>query len=190
MVRTALLTLAVIAVASLFLALRPVPNPPIPPRGVTLENVQLTLYPEEDRDARWEFKAGQVEQDPSSREAQVTGLEAGKRFVKDKLELRMYAPSVTIDRFDNLTTPHARVEILKGCYNVQLGKEGELNKVLIDQRTGFKAPLVSMASPTIKVEATNFESDFAIESPSWNVKHESFTTGGQKPPCTIEGGTN
>lgn len=190
MVRTALITLAVIALASLFLALRPVPNPPVPPRGVTLSNVQLTLYPEEDKEARWEFKAGQVEQDPSSREAQVTALEAGQRYVKGKLELRMYAPSVTIDRFDNLSAPHARVEILKGCYNVQLGQEGQTNRVLIDQRSGFKAPSVSMKSPTIQVEATNFESDFAIESPSWNVKRESFTTGGQKPPCTIEGGTN
>lgn len=188
MVRTALLALAVIVALSVFLVTRPVPPAPTPPKGVRLENVRLTLYPEQDPKARWEFAAAQVEQDPGTREAKVSGLQTGKRYVENTLDLRLFAPTVTIDRQDNLRVPYAKVEILKGCYNVQLGAEGQ-TPVNIDQREGFKAPSVLIKSPTISVDGVNFASDFGIKNPSWNVRKETFTTGGEPKPCLIEGGT-
>ncbi|MBF6596462.1 MAG: hypothetical protein IVW51_18705 [Thermaceae bacterium] len=188
MVRTALIALAVIVALSVFLVTRPVPPAPTPPKGVRLENVRLTLYPEQDPKARWEFAAAQVEQDPATRESKVTGLQTGQRYVGNTLDLRLYAPSVVIDRQDNMRVPYAKVEILKGCYNVQLGAEGQF-PVIIDQRQGFKAPTVLITSPTISVDGVNFISDFGITNPSWNVRKETFTTGGQPKPCTIQGGS-
>ncbi|MCX7601257.1 MAG: hypothetical protein N2Z75_04870 [Meiothermus sp.] len=187
MVRPALVALGVIVLLSLFLVSRPIPTPAAPNRGVKLENVRLTLYPEQDPKARWEFAALQVEQDPGTREAKVTGLQSGRRFVEDRLDMRLFAPEVTIDRADNLRLPYARVEILKGCYTVNLGQPGEM-PVTIDQREGFRAPTVLITAPSLEVRGKDFKSDFGIENPSWRDPIEKFISGGEQPPCPIEGG--
>lgn len=189
MVRSALIALVTIVVFSVFLSTRPIPSPAIPNRGVKLENVQLTLYPEQDPKARWEFRASQVEQDPGTREAKVTGLQSGRRYVEDRLDMRLAAPEVVIDRSDNLRVPYARVEILKGCYTVDLGKPGEA-PVTIDQREGFRAPSVHITAPSLEVRGKDFRSDFAIENPSWRDPIEKFISGGEQPPCPIEGGSS
>jgi hypothetical protein len=36
----------------------------------------------------------------------------------------------------------------------------------------------------------DFRSDFAIENPSWRDPVEKFISGGQRPPCAIEGGSS
>jgi hypothetical protein len=185
--RPALILLAVIVVLAVVLTSRPVPLPPTPSRGVVLQNVRLDLYPEQDPEATWKFEAGQVEQDPGSREARVSGLKGGERYVGAKLDLRLKAPSVIIDRADNLRLPYATVEILEGCYRLELGKPGE-GEVLVDQRSGFSAPSIHLTAPGIEVFGRNFRSDFGMQSPTWNIQKESAQTGGELPPCEIEGG--
>ncbi|RMH55590.1 MAG: hypothetical protein D6684_07110 [Deinococcus-Thermus bacterium] len=189
MVRAAVAALVAVLLLSLYLASRPLPTPAVPERGVRLEDVRLTLYPEQDPQSRWEFAARQVEQDPSTREARVIGLESGRRFVEERLDLRLYAPEVTIDRSDNLRLPYARVEILKGCYTVHLGSPGE-PPVVIDQREGFRAPSVHITAPSLEVRGKDFKSDFGIENPSWRDPVERFISGGEQPPCPIEGGSS
>lgn len=189
MVRTALVALVAIVLLSVFLVTRPIPSPATPNRGVRLERVQLTLYPEQDPKARWEFSAAQVDQDPSTREAKVTGLQSGERYVEGRLDMRLFAPEVVIDRVDNLRLPYAKVEILKGCYTVNLGKPGEM-LVTIDQREGFRAPSVYITAPSLEVQGKDFRSDFGIENPSWRDPIEKFISGGEQPPCPIEGGSS
>ncbi|AWR86537.1 hypothetical protein [Meiothermus taiwanensis] len=189
MVRAAIVALVTIALLSVFLVTRPIPSPATPNRGVRLEQVQLTLYPEQDPKARWEFSAAQVDQDPSTREAKVTGLQSGERYVEGRLDMRLFAPEVVIDRVDNLRLPYAKVEILKGCYTVNLGKPGEM-PVTIDQREGFRAPSVYITAPSLEVQGKDFKSDFGIENPSWRDPIEKFISGGEQPPCPIEGGSS
>ncbi|RDI95794.1 hypothetical protein DV704_05855 [Meiothermus sp. QL-1] len=188
MVRAAVAALAAIVLLSLYLTHRPLPTPQAPSQGVRLENVALTLYPEQDPKARWEFEAERVEQDPATREARVSGLRSGQRFVEGKLDLRLYAPEVTIDRADNLRLPYARVEILKGCYTVHLGQMGE-PPVIIDQREGFRAPSVYITAPSLEVRGKDFKSDFGIENPSWRDPIEKFFSG-REQPCPIQGGSS
>lgn len=189
MLRTALIALTVLIALSVFLVSRPVPTPPVPSRGVTLENVRLTLYPEQDPKARWEFRADSVTQDPGTRESQVTGIRSGQRFVEGKLDMRLSAPSVTIDRQDNMRMPSATAEILKGCYTVELGADGG-RMVEIDQREGFRAATVRIDSPSYKATGKEFKSDFGIENPSWRSPDETFISGGETPPCKIPGGSS
>ena len=189
MLRPALIALVVLVGLSVFLVNRPVPTPPTPSRGVTLENVRLTLYPEQDPKARWEFTAAQVVQDPGTREAEVSGIKSGERFVEGKLDMRLIAPSVTIDRQDNMRMPTATAEILKGCYKVQLGGDGS-KTVEIDQREGFRAATVNIDSPSYKATGKEFKSDFGIENPSWRAPDETFISGGVTPPCPIKGGSS
>jgi len=178
-----------VGILSLFLVNRPVPTLATPNRGVKLENVRLTLYPEQDPQARWEFSATQVEQNPGTREAIITGLQSGQRFVANRLDMRLSAPEVFIDRIDNLRLPYATVEILKGCYTVKLGGPGEM-PVTIDQREGFRAPRVFISAPSLEVQGREFKSDFGIENPSWRDPIEKFISGGEQPPCLIEGGSS
>ncbi len=189
MVRYALIVLGLVLGLSVFFATRPVPKPPVPPQGVSLENVSLTLYPEQDPKAKWCFRAREVLQDPSSRESKVTGLEEGARYVGDRLDLRLLAPEVTIDRNDNLRAPYATAEILKGCLKVELGQPGS-PPVSIDQRGGFAAPTVQISSPTYRASGVNFTSDFSIEKIRWENPAWKFYDypEGQTPPCTIQGG--
>ncbi|PZA07905.1 MULTISPECIES: hypothetical protein [unclassified Meiothermus] len=189
MVRYALIVLGVVLGLSVFFATRPVPKPPIPPQGVHLENVSLTLYPEQDPQAKWRFRAKEVVQDPGSRESKVTGLEEAARYVGNRLDLRLSAPEVTIDRNDNLRAPYATVEILKGCLKVELGEPGG-PPVSIDQRSGFAAPRVRISSPTYSASGVNFTSDFAIEQIRWGDPAWKFYDypPGQTPPCTIKDG--
>ncbi|MBI5811492.1 MAG: hypothetical protein ACOYW9_04205 [Deinococcota bacterium] len=189
MVRYALIVLGLVLGLSVFFATRPVPKPPVPPQGVRLENVSLVLYPEQDPEAKWRFRAKEVVQDPGSRESKVKGLEEGARYVGDKLDLRLHAPEVTIDRNDNLRAPYATAEILKGCLSVDLGAPGG-PPVSIDQRSGFAAPTVRISSPTYNASGVNFTSDFAIEHIRWGNPTWKFYDypEGQTPPCTIKGG--
>lgn len=189
MVRYALIVLGLVLGLSVFFATRPVPQPPVPPKGVSLENVSLVLYPEQDPQAKWRFQAKEVMQDPGNRESKVTGLEEGARYVGDKLDLRLSAPEVTIDRNDNLRAPYATAEILKGCLKVELGKPGN-PPVSIDQRAGFAAPTVRISSPTYSATGVNFTSDFAIEKIRWGDPAWKFYDypEGQTPPCPIQGG--
>lgn len=188
MVRPALFALAAIVLLSIVLVSRPIPAPPPPSRGVVLENVKLTLYPEQDPSAHWEFVAGRVEQDPSTREAKVTGLQTGQRFVQTRLDMRLSAPEVTIDRIDNMRVPYAKAEILKGCMIVELGKAG-LPAVTIDQRQGFDAPSVSIESPKMIGTAKGFKSDFQIENIESPAPDFSFLPKEEKHPCKVVGGT-
>ncbi len=180
------MALAVIIGLSAWLASRPIPAEKNPPRGVSLEGVRLTLYPEQDPEARWVFEAGRAEQDPATRQMEIQSMKSGARYLGNKLDLRLYASRVLIDSNDNITTPVARVEILKGCYTVELGEEGS-PPVYINQTSGFRAPAVHITSPTLEVKARNFVSDFAIKNPTWGDGKDTFRDGDPQP-CTITGG--
>jgi hypothetical protein len=144
----------------------------------------MTLYPAEDPKAHWVFTARQVLQNPATGSALIEGLEGGARYVGERLSLRLQAPSLQMDRLGNLTLPYAQVEILQGCFSVDLGGPGQA-PVRINQRQGFWAPTVDIHSPTIEVRAHDFTSDFAIESPSWSDGVDQWRS--VPLPCTIPG---
>jgi hypothetical protein len=188
-VRPALFALGAIVLLSFFLTSRPLPKPSSPDQGVTLEQVKLTLYPEQDREAQWEFAADKVRQNPSSREAVVSQLRSGERFVDNQLDLRLFAPEVVIDQNDNLRLPYTKIEILKGCYTVNLGQKDQM-PVIIDQREGFIAPSAKITSPTVRIVTKTFKSDFALTNPVLENGGDQATDylEGEPPPCTIPGG--
>lgn len=68
--------------------------------------------------------------------------------MEGRLDLRLFAPEVVVEPGDNLRAPYARVEILKGCYRLELSRPG-LGDVLIRQKEGFSAPWVRIEAPNL-----------------------------------------
>ena len=95
---------------------------------------------------------------------------------------------VVVEPGDNLRAPYARVEILKGCYRLELSRPG-LGDVLIRQKEGFSAPWVRIEAPNLRGEAERFRSDFALERIEAENPRFEFPAGGSFGPCQVEGGS-
>ncbi len=178
MVRAALyLLLALFAAAFWLTRAGPPPGPPAVGEG-TFEEVELFLYPKADPEARWRFFAREVRYDPRRRVARVEGLSEGARYVGKKLDLKLAAQAIEIDRYDNLRTPRAVVEIPSECWTLFLEGEGG-EPVRIDQARGFFAPRFRLEGPGVRVEGRGFRADFGLEEASWRSGREEWQTGGE-----------
>ena len=177
----ALLGLLLLLFASFVVTRRPLETPSRP-EGVWLYGVELTLYPKE-AGVEWRFKADILRQ--KGREVQVDRLKEAGRYVNGELDARLFAPEVQVDPMDDLRAPRARVEILKGCYLLEL--EGP---VLIRQKEGIYAPRVRIEAPNLRGEARAFHSDFALEKMEVLDPRFEFPTGGRFGPCRVEGGSS
>ena len=158
MARVSLIALGILILLGLVLSF--LPSSAKPPLGeVTLENVDLVLYPAADPNAKWTFKAGIVKYNPESRSSVASELSEGQRLVKGKLDLSLYTKTVTIDSNDNLQTQKATIYIPDGCYVLKLGQEGA-SQVQIDQNAGYRAPYIDLTSPNLSYTAQEFSASF------------------------------
>jgi len=94
-----------------------------------------------------------------------------------------------VEAGDNLRAPYARVEILKGCYRLELSAPGR-GEVLIRQKEGFVAPWVRIEAPNLRGEALDFRSDFALQRIEAASPRFEFPAGGAFGPCAVEGGSS
>lgn len=177
MVRLALGFLAALFLLAFWVTSLPVPELGAAPAGVRLQGVTLSLYPDQDPTAVWRFTADSVVQDPATREARISQLKQGARYLDGKLDLTLSAPEVTIDREDNLGVPYATIYIPSVCWTLELGGPGQL-AVQINQAQGYRAPTVKVTGPGIDIRARDLVSDFKLENPSWQVIRETYTTDG------------
>jgi len=177
-VRAALALLLALFAAAFWLTRASAPPPPPAVGEGTFEEVELLLFPKADPDARWRFYAREVRYDPKRRLARVEGLSEGARYVGEKLDLRLEAQAIEIDRYDNLKTPRAMVEIPAECWKLYLEGEGS-EPVRIDQARGFFAPRFRLEGPGVRVEGQGFRADFGLEEASWRSGREEWQTGGE-----------
>lgn len=148
--------------------------------GVTLQGVRFSLYPEQDRNAVWRFQARQVTIDPLKDQNTLGGLGKGERWVtlpgrSETLDLTLKADELVIDNSDNLTAKQAQMYVLDGCYTLNFRSSAE-KQVVIDQRSGYSAPSVSIASPSLNGEIDDFTSPFDL----------SNVQGTQRPGFTVQ----
>lgn len=183
MVRFLLPLLALFLVLLLF-SPRPSQAPEGGP-GVRLKGVEFLLFPEEEG-VEWRFTAQEMVEEGGV--FRIRGGLSGGRYVEGRLDLHLFAPEVVVEPGDNLRAPYARVEILKGCYRLELSRPG-LGDVLIRQKEGFSAPWVRIEAPNLRGEAERFRSDFALERIEAEGPRFEFPAGGTFGPCTVEGGS-
>ncbi|MFC0594974.1 hypothetical protein ACFFFP_02100 [Thermus composti] len=177
-----LLALLALALGAFFLRPR---EGALPQGGVRLYGVEFFLFPEEEG-VRWRFQAAEMVEVGGVYRLQ--GGLRGERYVAGRLDLRLFAPEVVVEPGDNLRAPYARVEILKGCYRLELSRTG-LGDVLIRQKEGFSAPWVRIEAPNLRGEAERFRSDFALERIEAENPRFEFPAGGSFGPCQVEGGS-
>ncbi|ADW22415.1 MULTISPECIES: hypothetical protein [Thermus] len=180
-----LLLLLVVVFGMVFWFLRPPPRP-LPTEGVRLKGVEFYLFPEEEG-VEWRFTAQEMVEEGGV--FRIQGGLKGERYVEDRLDLRLFAPEVAVEPGDNLRAPFARVEILKGCFRLQLSAPGR-GEVLIRQKEGFFAPWVRIEAPNLRGEAQGFRSDFGMERIEAESPRFEFPAGGTFGPCTVEGGSS
>jgi hypothetical protein len=156
--RVSLIALGILILVGLVLSFLP-SSAKTPLGEVTLENVDLVLYPAADPNAKWTFKAWIVKYSPESRSSVATELSEGKRLVKGKLDLSLYTKTVTIDSNDNLQTQRATIFIPKGCYVLKLGQDTG-QQVQIDQNAGYRAPYIDLNSPNLSLTGQEFTASF------------------------------
>ncbi len=148
--------------------------------GVTLRGVRFSLYPEQDQGAVWRFQARQVTIDPLKEENTLGGLGKGERWLRvpgrpETLDLTLKASELVIDNSDNLTARQAQMYVIDGCYTLNFRSRAG-TQVVINQRTGYSAPYVSIASPSLNGELDDFTSPFDL----------SNVQGTQRPGFTVQ----
>ncbi|GAB5602729.1 hypothetical protein FJNA_12540 [Thermus sp. FJN-A] len=180
------LLLALLLLASLGLFLRRAPEASGEPAGVRLRGVEFFLFPEEEG-VEWRFRAQEMVEEGGV--FRIRGGLMGERYAEGRLDLRLLAPEVAVEPGDNLRAPHARVEILKGCYRLELSAPGK-GEVLIRQKEGFIAPWVRIEAPNLRGEAQAFRADFALQHIEAEAPRFAFPAGGAFGPCTVEGGSS
>jgi hypothetical protein len=180
-----LLPLVLLLVLLLALLARPPKAPEARPE-VRLLGVEFTLFPKEEG-VEWRFQAEEMVEEKGL--FRIRGGLSGARYVKGRLDLRLFAPEVVVEAGDNLRAPYARVEILRGCYRLELSAPGR-GEVLIRQKEGFLAPWVRIEAPNLRGEALDFRSDFALERIEAGNPRFEFPAGGGFGPCTVEGGSS
>ena len=164
------LALLGILVFALVFALLPSGNAPRAQTGVTLQNVQLTLYPARDPEAVWQFRAAGVTNDPVSSTTELSRITDGQRLLRarnpdgsfsgaETLDATIAAPSLTINGQDDMVTPRADITLVKECADLSLDGT-PAQPVKIEQGYGFSAPHAKLDSPAIKGEIQDLRMDF------------------------------
>ena len=161
--------LGILAFALVF-ALLPSGNVAQAQTGVTLQGVQLSLYPARDPEAVWRFSARDVHNDPTTSVTNLTGLTGGERRLRERgpggqftgretLDATISAPRLSINAQDDLTTPEAELTLVRECATLDLSGTPE-QPVRIEQGQGFSAPRAQLDAPAMRGEALELRMDF------------------------------
>ncbi len=152
----ALLVLAVVV------ALLPEPSTLSAQSGVTLRGVQLRLYPAQDTQAEWRFRAPSISFDPVSSETNIERPEVGERIVNGKLDTTITTDRLIIDASDNLRTQRADLYVPSQCVTVKLTGTQE-KPIVIDQQSGFSAPKASIVYPDVTFAGGPVQASFDLK---------------------------
>lgn len=116
----------------------------IPDSTIKLSNTTLTLYPQEDPEAVWFFKAPTVTYDPGSRETTLFKVQDGKRTVNNETDFTLASEQVTIGSDDNMYGDKIFVRLIEEETDLDMqARDGRM--VLINQSEGqFEIPHVDI----------------------------------------------
>jgi hypothetical protein len=142
--RYAFLALTVVLGLLVVLSLLPQRRAVIPDSTIDLQNATVTLYPQQDQDAVWNFSSPTVEYNPETRDTTLYKVQDGKRVVDGKTDFTLESEQVTISSDDNLRGDRIVVKLLEEETTLDMQSKGD-RQVQINQASGeFEIPRVEM----------------------------------------------
>jgi hypothetical protein len=142
--RYAFLALTVVLGLLVVLSLLPQRRAVIPDSTIDLQNATVTLYPQQDQDAVWNFTSPTVEYNPDTRDTTLYKVQDGKRVVDGKTDFTLESEQVTITSDDNLRGDRIIVKLLEEETTLDMQSKND-RQVLINQAEGqFEIPYVDM----------------------------------------------
>ncbi|HKI59050.1 MAG TPA: hypothetical protein VKA00_07550 [Trueperaceae bacterium] len=178
MARLALFGLGVVVAALLIVALLPQHRRPAPSSTITLDNADVTLYPQADPQAVWTFQSPTVRFDPNLRQTTLLDIQNGKRVVNGKTDFTLASNEIIIDSNDNLRGQHITAHLLSQDVTLDMvARSGR--QVLINQQKGqFEVPRVTVTDPN--------DNNIVFEDMRIGFDFTTFQAGG---PGTVGYGT-
>ena len=173
MLRFAILAFSIFIVGLTVLSLLPEKEELTPDTTIKLQKTRLTLYPQADEEAIWEFEVGDVNYRPESREAELNSVDNGSRTVNEEVDFTLKSDQLVIDSADNIRGEALSIHLVDADWDLEMfAKEGR--QVLIDQNQGrFEAPIMHLLDDSDKSVMGNVSTKFDLTD---------FTDGG---PDTI-----
>lgn len=170
MFRLALLALGVTVALLVVLSLLPVRTRPVPGGTIVLSGAQVTLYPQADPEAVWNFAAERVDYQPDSGETVLRAIGDAARTVDGEVDFTLASERITIDAQENLRGEQIEVYIPDADWTLDMRDEPG-TPVLIDQQQGrFSAPFLDISGPNVASSAQDAGMDFDLKN---------FVSGGE-----------
>ncbi len=162
MLRFAILAFSLFLVVLTVLSLLPEQEELTPDTTIELQNTRLTLYPQADAEAVWEFEVDDVSYRPESRQAELKSIANGSRSVNDEVDFTLKSDQLVIDSSDNIRGDELFIHLVEADWDLEmLGKDGR--QVLIDQNQGrFEAPTMHTIDGNDKSVASNVTMNFDL----------------------------
>lgn len=162
MLRFAILAFSIFIVGLTVLSLLPEKEELTPDTTIELQKTRLTLYPQADAEAIWEFEVGNVNYRPESREAELNAVDNGSRTVNDEIDFTLKSDQLVIDSADNIRGEELLIHLVEADWDLEmLAKDGR--QVLIDQNQGrFEAPTLHLFDDNDKSVSSNVTMNFDL----------------------------
>lgn len=167
MLKYAFIALTTLIVGLIAISLLPERERIIPDSTIELQDARLTLYPQADAEAVWNFSAPNVEYDPDLRETTLLNIEDGRRVENGETDFTLESERTVIDSDDNLRSERFNVHLIEEGWDMDMrAKDNQL--VLVRQNEGvFEVPDLSWVGDgdsgryqraTISFDLTQFDS--------------------------------
>ena len=170
MFRPALLALGATVALLVVLSLLPQRTRAQPGGTIVLADAQVTLYPQADPGAVWNFGAERVDYQPDVGETVLRDIGDAARTVGGETDFTLASERITIDAQENLRGERIEVYIPDADWTLDMRGEPDA-PVRIDQQQGrFSAPLLDITGPDIESSAQDAGMDFDLKN---------FVSGGE-----------
>ncbi len=142
MLRPALLALSATVALLVTLSLLPQRERTVPGGTIALRGAQVTLYPQADPEAVWNFAAERVDYEPDTGESVLYAIADAERTVGGETDFTLASEQITIDAQENLRGQRIQAHLLEANWDLDMQGVGD-RQVLIDQVQGrFEVPLL------------------------------------------------
>lgn len=170
MLRPALIALSATVALLVTLSLLPQRERTVPGGTIALTGAQVTLYPQADPEAVWNFAAERVDYEPDTGESVLYDIADAERTVGGETDFTLASEQITIDAQENLRGQQIEVYIPDADWTLDMRGE-QASPVRIDQQVGrFSAPFLGISGPDIESRANDAGMDFDLKN---------FVSGGE-----------